>query len=77
MTESMEDLAARVYGDAGVWTSPAAQGGEAALSQYVQSLPSETTRAMRAGLIGHFKPCVTDIYLHIDARMADYIHTHP
>ena len=31
--------------------------------------------AMRAELIGHFKPCMTDIYLHIDARMADYIRT--
>ena len=28
---------------------------------------------MRADIIGHFKPCITDIYLHIDARMADYI----
>ena len=27
--------------------------------------------------IGHFKPCMTDIYLHIDARMADYMATHP
>ena len=26
---------------------------------------------MRAELIGHFQPCMTDIYLHIDARMAD------
>ena len=32
---------------------------------------------MRAELIGHFKACMTDIYLHIDARMADYIRTHP
>eukprot|EP01048_Picozoa_sp_COSAG05_P017665 COSAG05_NODE_2452_length_3047_cov_1.466418_3_plen_72_part_00 len=32
---------------------------------------------MRADIIGHFKPCMTDIYLHIDARMADYIRTHP
>ena len=32
---------------------------------------------MRAELIGHFQPCMTEIYLHIDARMADYIHTHP
>ena len=32
---------------------------------------------MRAELIGHFQPCMTDIYLHIDARMADYIRTHP
>ena len=31
---------------------------------------------MRAELIGHFKPCMTEIYLHIDARMADYIRTH-
>ena len=32
---------------------------------------------MRAGIIGHLKPCMTNIYLHIDARMADYIRTHP
>ena len=32
---------------------------------------------MRADIIGHFKPCTTEIYLHIDARMADYIATHP
>ena len=32
---------------------------------------------MRVELTGHFQPCTTKIYLHIDARMADYIHTHP
>ena len=32
---------------------------------------------MRAELIGHFKACMTEIYIHIDARMADYIRTHP
>ena len=32
---------------------------------------------MRADIIGHCKPCMTDIYIHIDARMADYIRTHP
>ena len=32
---------------------------------------------MRADIIGHLKSCVTDIYLYIDARTADYIHTHP
>ena len=32
---------------------------------------------MRAELIGPFKPCMTEIYIHIDARMADYIRTHP
>ena len=32
---------------------------------------------MRAELIGHFEPCMTEIYLHIYARMADYIRTHP
>ena len=32
---------------------------------------------MRVELIGHFQPCMTEIYLHIGARMADYIHTHP
>ena len=34
-------------------------------------------RTMRVELIGQFKPCMTEIYLHVDARMADYIHTHP
>ena len=32
---------------------------------------------MRVELIGNFQPCMTEIYLHIDARMADYIRTHP
>eukprot|EP01048_Picozoa_sp_COSAG05_P018417 COSAG05_NODE_2688_length_2769_cov_4.603371_4_plen_163_part_00 len=32
---------------------------------------------MRADIVGDFEPCVTDIYLHIDARMADYIRTRP
>eukprot|EP01048_Picozoa_sp_COSAG05_P017316 COSAG05_NODE_2342_length_3204_cov_5.613205_4_plen_33_part_00 len=32
---------------------------------------------MRAELIGHFEPCMTDIYLHSFARMAEYIRTHP
>ena len=32
---------------------------------------------MRVELIGHFEPCMTEIYLYIDARMADYIRTHP
>ena len=32
---------------------------------------------MRAKLIGHFEPCMTEIYLDIDARRADYIRTHP
>ena len=32
---------------------------------------------MRVELIGHFQPCMTEIYLYIDARMADYIRTHP
>ena len=32
---------------------------------------------MRVQLIGHFQPCMTEIYLHIVARMADYMATHP
>ena len=32
---------------------------------------------MRVQLIGHFEPCMTEIYLHIVARMADYMATHP
>ena len=39
-------------------------------------LPRDTP-TMRAELIGHLKPCMTDIYIHIVARMADYIRTHP
>ena len=41
--------------------------------------PPEPTHGltMRAELIGHYQPCMTEIYLHIDARMADYIRTHP
>ena len=31
---------------------------------------------MRAELIGHLKACMTEIYLHIDARVADYIRRH-
>ena len=38
---------------------------------------AEPSLSMRAELIGHFKACITEIYLHIDARMADYIRTHP
>ena len=38
---------------------------------------THTASTMRVELIGHFKPCMTDIYLYIDARVADYIHTHP
>ena len=41
-----------------------------------QAVPS-CRHTMRAELIGHFQSCMTEIYLHIDARMADYIRTHP
>ena len=44
------------------------------LSRYVVA---EDQITMRVELIGHFQPCMTEIYLHIDARMADYIRTHP
>ena len=27
--------------------------------------------------IPDFEPCMTDIYLHIDPRMVDYMATHP
>ena len=42
----------------------------------VLSMPQRTS-TMRAELIGHFEPCMTDIYIHIDARMDDYIRAHP
>ena len=32
---------------------------------------------VRVDIIGHLKSCMTDIYLDIDARTADYIQTHP
>ena len=32
---------------------------------------------VRVDIIGHLKSRVTEIYLYIDARTADYIHTHP
>ena len=38
---------------------------------------AENRDTMRAELIGHSKACMTEIYLHIDARMADNIRTHP
>ena len=37
-----------------------------------------TNRWMLNGVHGaHFEACMTEIYLHIDARVADYIRTHP
>ena len=38
--------------------------------------PESWPLQVRVAIIGHFNPCMTDIYLHIDARMADYIRTH-
>eukprot|EP01048_Picozoa_sp_COSAG05_P019906 COSAG05_NODE_3244_length_2213_cov_40.222751_2_plen_48_part_00 len=32
---------------------------------------------VRVHLIGHLQTCMTEIYLHIVARMADYMDTHP
>ena len=32
---------------------------------------------VRVQLIGHLFPCMTEIYLHIVAHMADYMATHP
>ena len=40
-------------------------------------LPLLLVLRVRVDIIGHLKSCMTDIYLHIDARMADYIRTHP
>ena len=44
---------------------------------YEQTYMRISRATMRAELIGHIEPCMTEIYLHIDARMADYIRTHP
>ena len=32
---------------------------------------------VRVHIIGHLQPCITEIYLHIVARMADYMEAHP
>ena len=32
---------------------------------------------VRGELIGRLQPCMPEIYLHIVARMADYMDTHP
>ena len=42
---------------------------------YKLTVELQHLRTMRVELIGHFKACMTDIYLHIDARMAYYIRT--
>ena len=41
------------------------------------ALSRREVTTMRVELIGHFEPCMAEIYLHIDARVADYIRTHP
>ena len=46
-------------------------------AQPIETITHIHSATMRVELIGHFKPCMTDIYLHINARMADYIRTHP
>ena len=40
------------------------------------TLAARTVR-VRVQLIGHFEACMTEIYLHIGARMADCMDTHP
>ena len=41
-------------------------------------LPHPNIRVrVRVHIIGHLQPCMTEIYLHIIARMADYMDTHP
>ena len=44
---------------------------------FVTTTQPRRASTMRAELVGHFEPCMTEIYLHIYARMADYIRTHP
>ena len=47
------------------------------IGAFLSTVERGSSGTMRAELIGHFEPCMTDIYLHIYARMADYIRTHP
>ena len=49
--------------------------GRRGLAVVPEAVPP-AAHTVRAELIGHYQPCMTDIYLHIDARMADYIRTH-
>ena len=71
--------------DRGKTTQPTQQFVERVVSMrlkssLVESIPQPLRRAactMRVQLISHLKPCMTEIYLHIVARMADYIATHP
>ena len=62
-------------GTAGVALQIRARAGGVRIGRVPVRTACPTT--MRVELIGHFQPCMTDIYLHIDARMADYIRTHP
>ena len=59
-------------------TSPQAKdGGPPSILRVCSTRIDTCYHTVRVELIGHFKPCMNEIYLHIDARMADYIRTHP
>ena len=66
-------------GGGGAKPMDVSSGAAAAVRQLRNSSSSSSSSSstMRAELIGPFKPCMNEICLHIDARMADYIHTHP
>ena len=64
LQREINDIAARVG------ALHTAEATEFALGAWV------ATTTMRAELIGHFKACMTEIYLPIDARMSEYIRTH-
>ena len=65
--------------------APASVGGlttgrkKPALVGPAAALPSSIGAEIRVRvqLIDHFKPCMTEICLHIVARMADYMDTRP
>ena len=72
----------KVVSLAGASRSPELDGHIVACGKHPGAVRGDTAAAnpvctMRAELIGHFKACMTEIYLHIDARVADYIRTHP
>jgi len=74
-TASLEQMP-MMLANAGLSSDDASLQAALAASQQQQQ-SGQLPGTMRAELIGHLQPCMTEIYLYIDARMADYIRTHP
>eukprot|EP01048_Picozoa_sp_COSAG05_P009537 COSAG05_NODE_792_length_7316_cov_31.215325_1_plen_102_part_00 len=77
---SFSDLCGQVYNAGPSRAAEAQQDYRAVAADPTDTLAYTPVRGhstMRGECIGHFQSCMTEIYLHIDARMADYIRTHP